>query len=104
MVASVIYSLPFMVQPIRDAFAALGDALLESAATLRASPLNTFFTVALPLSRHGLMSGAVLTFAHTVVEWLGLDALIGRSTANLSGGERQRDRRGLRQHTWPTRP
>lgn len=83
-VASVIYSLPFIVQPIRDAFASLGDSLLESAATLRASPLNTFFTVALPLSRHGVMSGAVLTFAHTVGEF-GVVLMIG---GNMPGETR----------------
>lgn len=83
-IASIIYSLPFMVQPVRDAFAALGDPMLESAATLRSSPLNTFFTVVLPLSKHGLMSGAVLTFAHTIGEF-GVVLMIG---GNVSGETR----------------
>jgi molybdate transport system permease protein len=75
-IASVIYSLPFVVQPIRNAFEAFGDKPLEAAATLRASPLNTFFTVALPLARPGLLTGAVLGFAHTVGEF-GVVLMIG---------------------------
>ena len=75
-IASVIYSLPFVVQPIRNAFEAFGDKPLEAAATLRASPLDTFFTVALPLARPGLLTGAVLGFAHTVGEF-GVVLMIG---------------------------
>lgn len=75
-VASVIYSLPFVVQPVRNAFEAIGDRPLEVAATLRASPLDTFFTVALPLARSGLLTGAVLGFAHTVGEF-GVVLMIG---------------------------
>lgn len=75
-VGSVIYSLPFVVQPIRNAFEAFGDKPLEAAATLRASPLDTFFTVALPLARPGLLTGAVLGFAHTVGEF-GVVLMIG---------------------------
>ena len=62
-VGSVLYSMPFVVQPLRNAFAALGDRPLEVAATLRASPLRTFWTIALPLARPGLLTGAVLGFA-----------------------------------------
>ena len=75
-VASVIYSLPFVVQPVRNAFEAIGDRPLEVAATLRASPLDTFFTVALPLARSGILTGAVLGFAHTVGEF-GVVLMIG---------------------------
>jgi molybdate transport system permease protein len=68
-VASFLYSLPFVVQPIQNAFEAMGDRPLEVAATLRASPLDTFFTVALPLARPGLLTAALLGFAHTVGEF-----------------------------------
>ncbi|GGB96843.1 molybdenum ABC transporter permease subunit [Marinobacterium zhoushanense] len=80
-VGSVIYSLPFVVQPIRNAFEALGSAPMEVAATLRASPLDRFLTVALPLARPGFLSGAVLGFAHTVGEF-GVVLMIG---GNLPG-------------------
>lgn len=80
-VGSVIYSLPFVVQPIRNAFEAIGDLPLEVAATLRASPLDRFLTVALPLARSGFLSGAVLGFAHTVGEF-GVVLMIG---GNLPG-------------------
>ena len=66
---SVIYSLPFMVQPLRNAFEQLGDRPLEVAATLGASPLDSFFAVVVPLARSGFISGAVLSFAHTVGEF-----------------------------------
>lgn len=75
-VASVIYSMPFVVQPVRNAFEAFGDGPLEAAATLRAGPLDTFFNVALPLARPGLLTGAVLGFAHTVGEF-GVVLMIG---------------------------
>jgi len=75
-VASVIYSLPFVVQPVRNAFEAIGDRPLEAAATLRASPLDIFFNIALPLARPGLLTGAVLGFAHTVGEF-GVVLMIG---------------------------
>ncbi len=68
-VASVFYSLPFMVQPVQNAFEAVGDRPLEVAATLGASPLNAFFTVALPLAAPGLLTAGILTFAHTVGEF-----------------------------------
>jgi len=75
-VGSVVYSLPFVVQPVRNAFEAIGNKPLEAAATLRASPLDTFFNVALPLARPGLLTGAVLGFAHTVGEF-GVVLMIG---------------------------
>lgn len=75
-VASVIYSLPFVVQPIQNAFAAMGERPLEVAATLRASPLVAFFTVALPLARPGFVTAAILGFAHTVGEF-GVVLMIG---------------------------
>lgn len=75
-VGSVIYSLPFVVQPVRNAFEAIGERPMEVAATLRASPLQSFFQVALPLARPGLLTGAVLGFAHTVGEF-GVILMIG---------------------------
>ncbi|WP_343031118.1 molybdate ABC transporter permease subunit [Roseospira navarrensis] len=75
-VASVIHSLPFAVQPIRNAFEAIGDRPLEVAATLRASPWDAFWTVAVPLARPGFLAGAVLGFAHTVGEF-GVVLMIG---------------------------
>jgi molybdate transport system permease protein len=74
--ASVIYSMPFVVQPLQQAFAAIGDKPLEAAATLRASPWDTFFTVVLPLARPGFITAAVLGFAHTVGEF-GVVLMIG---------------------------
>lgn len=75
-VASVIYSLPFVVQPVHNAFEAIGRRPLEVAATLGASPRDAFFTVALPLARPGLLVGAILGFAHTVGEF-GVILMIG---------------------------
>lgn len=75
-VGSVVYSLPFVVNPIRNAFAAMGPRPMEVAATLRASPLNAFFTVALPQATPGLITGAILGFAHTVGEF-GVVLMIG---------------------------
>ena len=75
-VASVIYSLPFVVQPIQQAFAAIGQAPLEAAATLRAAPRDCFFSIALPLARPGFITAAVLGFAHTVGEF-GVVLMIG---------------------------
>lgn len=75
-VGSVFYSLPFAVQPLQTAFEALGERPLEVAATLRASPLDRFFTVAVPLARPGFLTGAVLTFAHTIGEF-GVVLMIG---------------------------
>jgi molybdate transport system permease protein len=75
-VASVFYSLPFVVQPIQNAFEAIGDRPLEAAATLRASPFDTFLTVVLPLARPGYLTATVLGFAHTVGEF-GVVLMIG---------------------------
>ena len=83
-IGSVIYSLPFTVQPIRTAFEAVGDRPLEAAATLRASPWDAFWTVAVPLARPGLIAGAVLGFAHTVGEF-GVILMIG---GNIPGATR----------------
>ncbi len=77
-VASVLYSLPFAVQPMQNAFEALGDRPLEVAATLRASPWDRFLSVALPLARPGMLTAAVLAFAHTVGEF-GVVLMIGGS-------------------------
>lgn len=73
---SVLYSMPFVVQPLRNAFEAIGDRPLEVAATLRASPWDTFWSVAVPLARPGFMTAAVLGFAHTVGEF-GVVLMIG---------------------------
>lgn len=83
-VASVFYSLPFMVQPVQNAFEAIGERPLEVAATLRASPLDAFFNVALPLALPGFITAGVLTFAHTVGEF-GVVLMIG---GNLPGETR----------------
>jgi molybdate transport system permease protein len=68
-VGSVFYSLPFVVQPIQNAFEAIGERPLEVAATLRASPIDTFFSVVLPLARPGYFTATVMGFAHTVGEF-----------------------------------
>ncbi|MBC7917191.1 MAG: molybdate ABC transporter permease subunit [Rhodoferax sp.] len=81
---SVVYSLPFAVQPLQHAFEAIGPRPMEVAATLRASPLNAFFTVALPLARPGFVTAAILTFAHTVGEF-GVVLMIG---GNIPGQTR----------------
>jgi len=73
---SVLYSMPFVVQPIRNAFEAMGDRPLEVAATLRASPWDTFWSVAVPLARPGFLTATVLGFAHTVGEF-GVVLMIG---------------------------
>jgi molybdate transport system permease protein len=75
-IGSVVYSLPFVVQPIRNAFEAMGERPLEAAATLRASPWRAFWTVAVPLARPGFLTAAVLGFAHTVGEF-GVVLMIG---------------------------
>ncbi len=75
-IASVFYSLPFMVQPLQTAFESIGERPLEVAATLRASPLDAFFTVAVPLARPGFLTASILTFAHTVGEF-GVVLMIG---------------------------
>ncbi|MBS4151005.1 molybdate ABC transporter permease subunit [Pseudomonadota bacterium DY0742] len=68
-VGSVLYSMPFVVQPLQNAFQAIGDPPLEAAATLRASPWDRFFSVVLPLARPGFVSASILGFAHTVGEF-----------------------------------
>ncbi len=75
-VASVFYSMPFVVQPIQNAFEALGERPLEAAATLRASKLDAFFSVAVPLAKPGFLTAAILGFAHTVGEF-GVVLMIG---------------------------
>jgi molybdate transport system permease protein len=75
-VGSVVYSLPFVVQPIQNAFEAMGERALEVAATLRASPWDRFFNVAVPLARPGLLTATVLGFAHTIGEF-GVVLMIG---------------------------
>ncbi|MBM6551875.1 molybdate ABC transporter permease subunit [Marinomonas ostreistagni] len=75
-IASVFYSLPFVVQPIQNAMEALGERPLEVAATLRAGPWDTFFNVVLPLSKPGFITAAILGFAHTVGEF-GVVLMIG---------------------------
>lgn len=76
LLGSIVYSLPFVVQPIRNSFQAFGERPLEVAATLRASPWDRFWTVAVPLARPGFLTGAVLGFAHTVGEF-GVVLMIG---------------------------
>jgi molybdate transport system permease protein len=75
-IGSTLYSLPFAVQPIRNAFAAIGDSALECAATLGARPLATFTRIALPLARPGLVTAAILVFVHTIGEF-GVVLMIG---------------------------
>jgi molybdate transport system permease protein len=75
-IGSVFYSLPFMVQPLQTAFESIGERPLEVAATLRASPLDAFFSVAVPLALPGFLTASILTFAHTVGEF-GVVLMIG---------------------------
>ncbi len=75
-VASVFYSMPFVVQPIQNAFEAIGERPMEVAATLRAGPWDRFFTVALPLAKPGFITASILGFAHTVGEF-GVVLMIG---------------------------
>jgi molybdate transport system permease protein len=75
-IGSVLYSMPFVVQPLHNAFAAIGARPLEVAATLRAGPWDTFLNVALPLAQPGFVTGAILGFAHTVGEF-GVVLMIG---------------------------
>jgi len=83
-VASVLYSMPFVVQPIRNAFVAMGERPLEVAACLRAAPLDAFFRVALPLARPAIVAAAALGFAHTLGEF-GVVLMIG---GNIPGSTR----------------
>ena len=82
-IASVFYSLPFMVQPLQSAFEAMGERPMEVAATLRASPLDAFFTVAVPLAAPGFLTASILTFAHTVGEF-GVVLMIGGNLPGIS--------------------
>lgn len=75
-VGSMFYSMPFVVQPIQNAFEAIGERPLEVAATLRASPVDTFFSVVLPLAKPGFLTATILGFAHTVGEF-GVVLMIG---------------------------
>lgn len=75
-IGSAFYSLPFVVQPLHDAFASIGARPFEVAATLRASPLDRFFSIALPLARPGFLTAGVLGFAHTIGEF-GVVLMIG---------------------------
>jgi molybdate transport system permease protein len=75
-IGSVIYSMPFVVQPLQNAFSAIGKRPMEVAATLGARPLDRFFTVAMPLARSGFITAAVLGFAHTLGEF-GVVLMIG---------------------------
>ena len=83
-VASIFYSLPFMVQPLQSAFETVGRGPMEAAASLRASPLDAFLNVAAPLSARGFLTAAVLTFAHTIGEF-GVVLMVG---GNIPGRTR----------------
>jgi molybdate transport system permease protein len=84
-VASVLYSMPFVVQPLQQAFEAIPERTLEAAATLRAGPWDRFFSVALPLARPGLVTASVLGFAHTVGEF-GVVLMIGGNIPGRNAG------------------
>ncbi len=83
-IASMVYSLPFVVQPLANAFANMGRKPLEEAASLGASPIDRFFSVALPLSKRGFLTAAILGFAHTVGEF-GVVLMVG---GNIPGQTR----------------
>lgn len=80
-IGSVIYSMPFVVQPLQNAFSAIGERPLEVAATLRASPWDRFVHVVLPLARPGFITASILGFAHTVGEF-GVVLMIGGNIPN----------------------
>ena len=84
LIGSVLYSMPFVVQPLTNAFESIGDRPLEAAATLRASPLDIFFSVVLPLTRPAYLTAAVMGFAHTVGEF-GIVLMLG---GNIPGKTR----------------
>ena len=84
LLASVLYTMPFVVQPVQNAFEAIGERPMEAAATLRAGPWDTFFTVVVPLARPGFLTAAILGFAHTVGEF-GIVLMIG---GNIPGKTR----------------
>jgi len=83
-IGSVIYSLPFMVQPLQSAFEATGRGAMEAAASLRAGPLDAFFSVAVPLAGRGFLTASVLSFAHTLGEF-GVVLMVG---GNIPGRTR----------------
>ncbi|MGA8785029.1 MAG: molybdate ABC transporter permease subunit [Polaromonas sp.] len=83
-IGSIVYSLPFAVQPLQHAFQAIGSRPMEVAATLRASPLDAFLTVALPMARPGFVTAAILSFAHTIGEF-GIVLMLG---GNIPGATR----------------
>lgn len=83
-IASVVYSLPFVVQPIQNAFESIGHDMMETAHTLGAKPLDAFFTVAVPLAKRGFLTGGVLGFAHTLGEF-GVVLMVG---GNIPGETR----------------
>ena len=80
-IGSVIYSLPFMVQPVVTAFESIGPRPMEVAATLQCRPVDAFFHVVMPLARHGIITGALMTFAHTIGEF-GVVLMIGGNIPN----------------------
>ena len=80
-VGSLLYSMPFVVQPLQNAFEAIGARPLEVAATLRAGPIDTFFSVVLPLAKPGFITAATLGFAHTIGEF-GMVLMIGGNIPN----------------------
>jgi molybdate transport system permease protein len=82
-VASVLYSMPFVVQPLQASFSAIGRQPLEAAATLRASPLDTFFNVVLPLAKPGFLTATILGFTHTVGEF-GVVLMVGGNIPGLT--------------------
>ena len=82
--ASTLYSLPFMVQPLKDAFSGVSNRMLDAAATLRAGPLDRFFSIVVPLSRRGFLTALTLTFAHTIGEF-GVVLMVG---GNIPGETR----------------
>ena len=84
LIGSIVYSLPFAVQPIVHAFDAIGRRPMEVAASLRARPIDAFFSVALPLARPGVLTATILTFAHTIGEF-GVVLMIG---GNIPGQTR----------------
>ena len=84
LLGSIVFSLPFAVQPLQHAFESLGPRPMEVAATLRARPLDAFFSIALPMARPGLLTAAILSFAHTVGEF-GVVLMIG---GNIPGQTR----------------
>ncbi len=83
-VGSVLYSMPFVVQPLQNAFESIGERPLEAAATLRAAPLDAFFSVALPLAKPGFLTATILGFAHTVGEF-GVVLMIGGNIPRRPG-------------------